>query len=180
MPLEARRKSFRPNGLSQIQNQKLVRNYLLLKNYDTSEEKVSHNDVYYQQLFFARYQVSFYANNIFWVDSSGAAKIPAWLYNKSKQNNLRILIHTWLCFFTLSSSRCGGFNFPLCSVFRMTNTVALRRAMPASESSPFLVPYWVIHYPPVAVMAASTSRVQLAANAWIVWVVFYASRVWPA
>ena len=42
-----------------------VRNYLFLINYTTSEEAVSHNVLYYQQLSIARYQVSFCANNYF-------------------------------------------------------------------------------------------------------------------
>ena len=37
----------------------LVRNYLFLKIYATSEGAVSHNVLYYQQLSNARYQVSF-------------------------------------------------------------------------------------------------------------------------
>ena len=36
-----------------------VKNHLFLKNYVTSEEAVSHNVLYYQQLSIARYQVSF-------------------------------------------------------------------------------------------------------------------------
>ena len=43
----------------------LVRNYLFLKNYPTSEGAVSHNVLYYQQLSIARYLISFYANNYF-------------------------------------------------------------------------------------------------------------------
>ena len=43
----------------------LVRNYFFLKNYVTSEGAVSHNVLYHQQLSFAQYQVSFYANNYF-------------------------------------------------------------------------------------------------------------------
>ena len=39
----------------------IVRNYLVLQNYVTSEGDVSHKVVYYQQLSVARYQVSFYA-----------------------------------------------------------------------------------------------------------------------
>ena len=42
----------------------LVRNFFFLKNYVTSEGVVSHNDLYYQQLSIARYQVSFYATVI--------------------------------------------------------------------------------------------------------------------
>ena len=40
----------------------IVRNYLFLKNYSTSEGAVSHKFVYYQQLSIAHYQVS---NNYF-------------------------------------------------------------------------------------------------------------------
>ena len=40
-----------------------MRNYLFLKNYITSEGAVSHNNLYYEQISIARYQVSFYANN---------------------------------------------------------------------------------------------------------------------
>ena len=40
-----------------------VRNNLFPKNYVTSEGAVSHNVLYYQHLFIARYQVSFQANN---------------------------------------------------------------------------------------------------------------------
>ena len=36
-----------------------------LENYVTSEGAVFHNFLYYQQLFIAYYQVSFYANNYF-------------------------------------------------------------------------------------------------------------------
>ena len=36
----------------------LVRSYLFLKNYATLEGAVSHNVLYYQQLFIARYKVS--------------------------------------------------------------------------------------------------------------------------
>ncbi len=45
----------------------LVRSYLFLKNYVTSEGVVSHNVLYYQQLSVAGYQVhvSFYANMYF-------------------------------------------------------------------------------------------------------------------
>ena len=43
----------------------LVRNYFFLKDYNTLEEAVSQNVLYYQQLSIARYQVSFYANNYF-------------------------------------------------------------------------------------------------------------------
>ena len=43
----------------------LVRNYLFLKNYVTSEGAVFHNVLYYQQLSVARYQVRFYANIYF-------------------------------------------------------------------------------------------------------------------
>ena len=42
----------------------LVEYYFFLKNYVTSEGVVSHNDLYYQQLSIARYQVSFYATVI--------------------------------------------------------------------------------------------------------------------
>ena len=42
----------------------LVRNYFFLKNYVTSEGAVSHN-LYYQQLYIACYQVSFYAKHYF-------------------------------------------------------------------------------------------------------------------
>ena len=38
---------------------------LSLKNYVTSEEAVSHNVLYYEQLSIAHYQVSFYANSYF-------------------------------------------------------------------------------------------------------------------
>ena len=43
----------------------LVRIYLFLKIYATSEGAASHNVLYYQQLSNARYQVSFYV--MFWV-----------------------------------------------------------------------------------------------------------------
>ena len=43
----------------------LVKNYLFLENYVTSEGAVSHNVVYYQQLLITRNQVSFYAHNYF-------------------------------------------------------------------------------------------------------------------
>ena len=43
----------------------LVRNYLCLKNYATSEGVVSHNVLYYQQLSVAHYQVNCYANIFF-------------------------------------------------------------------------------------------------------------------
>ena len=42
----------------------LVRNYLFLKIYASSEGVVSHNVLYYQQLSIARYQVSFYAIHV--------------------------------------------------------------------------------------------------------------------
>ena len=42
-----------------------MRNNFFLKNYVTSEEAVSHNVLYYQQLSIARHQVSFYADNYF-------------------------------------------------------------------------------------------------------------------
>ena len=42
-----------------------MENYFFLENYVTSEGAVSHNVLYYQQLSFARYQVSFYSNNYF-------------------------------------------------------------------------------------------------------------------
>ena len=42
-----------------------VRSYLFLKNYDISEEAVSHNVLHYQQLSITRYQVNVYANNYF-------------------------------------------------------------------------------------------------------------------
>ena len=41
----------------------LVRKKFFLKNYVTSEGAVSHSVLYYQQLFIAHYQVSFYASN---------------------------------------------------------------------------------------------------------------------
>ena len=41
----------------------LVRYYLFLKNYVTSEGAISHNVLYYRQLSIAPYQVSFYAKN---------------------------------------------------------------------------------------------------------------------
>ena len=44
---------------------KFVENYFFLENYDTSEEAVSHNVLYYQQLSITRNQVSFYAKNYF-------------------------------------------------------------------------------------------------------------------
>ena len=44
-----------------------VRNYLFLKNYVNSGRTVCHNALYYQQLSMACYQVSFNANNYFWV-----------------------------------------------------------------------------------------------------------------
>ena len=40
-----------------------MRSYLFLKNNVTSEEVVSHNVLYRQQLYVAHYQVSFYAND---------------------------------------------------------------------------------------------------------------------
>ena len=43
----------------------LVENYFFLENYVSSEGAVSHNVLYYQQLSFASYQLSFYANNYF-------------------------------------------------------------------------------------------------------------------
>ena len=43
----------------------LVRNYLFLKTYATSEGAVSHNGIYYQQLSNTSYQVSFYDNICF-------------------------------------------------------------------------------------------------------------------
>ena len=44
-----------------------VRNYILLKNYITAEGAVSHNVLYYWQLFIAHilYHISFFANNYF-------------------------------------------------------------------------------------------------------------------
>ena len=42
----------------------LVRKYIFLKNYITSEETVSQNVLYYQQLSVTHHQVSFYADNI--------------------------------------------------------------------------------------------------------------------
>ena len=39
--------------------------YFFLKNYVTLEGAVFYNVLYYQQLFIACYQVSFYANNYF-------------------------------------------------------------------------------------------------------------------
>ena len=43
----------------------LVRSYIFLKNYITSERAASHIVLYYKQLSIARYQVSFYANIYF-------------------------------------------------------------------------------------------------------------------
>ena len=40
-------------------------NYIILKNYITSEGAISHKNVYYQQFPIICYQVSFYANNCF-------------------------------------------------------------------------------------------------------------------
>ena len=39
----------------------LVKSYLFLKNYVSSEGAVTHNVLYYQQLSIVRYQVSFFA-----------------------------------------------------------------------------------------------------------------------
>ena len=44
-----------------------MENDSFLENYVTSEGAVSHNDLYYQQLSIACYQVRFYANNYFFV-----------------------------------------------------------------------------------------------------------------
>ena len=44
---------------------KFVESYFFLENYVTSEEAVSHNVLYYQQLPITRYQVRFYTNNYF-------------------------------------------------------------------------------------------------------------------
>ena len=42
-----------------------MENYFFLKNYVTPEGANSHNVLYYQQLYIACYQVSYYANNYF-------------------------------------------------------------------------------------------------------------------
>ena len=42
-----------------------MENYFFLKNYNISDEAISHIVLYYQQLPIIRYQVRFYANNYF-------------------------------------------------------------------------------------------------------------------
>ena len=53
------------SDVSKLNSNNSVENDFFLENYVTSEGAVSHNILYYQQLFIAWYQLSFYANNYF-------------------------------------------------------------------------------------------------------------------